>query len=383
MNWQTDDVLEESISSIAAGKARVESCLMSYPAMADELEPLLLAAEKLRAVPRADLAPEAKARIGERVLAAAIANPRLRPASRRRRALLILPGWRWAFSALAALFVFVFLVTTTLVTASADALPGSTLYPVKLAAEDVWLWATPTRARPALHLRLAHRRLDEVKTLAGQGLFDESVVQAMTAHVEAALEGVGDLPPALALPVLEQMADQIDAQQQTLVQLLAGSPVASRGYLEQALRTGERQSSLVEALQNRLNPYEPATSPELAGTATPGIAPALPEMQSITATLTPASTVTPTLTVTLTPTTTPTVLPTSQPAGGTEPEATLPPPPTATQPPPPTATQPPPPTATPPPPEPTDTPWVPPGLTDTPEPPGQTRTPKPTKTPKP
>lgn len=235
MEWQTDDVLEESISSIAAGRARVESCLLSYPAMADELEPLLRTAEKLRAVPRADLAPEARARIGEHVLAAAAANPRLRPAGRRRRALLVLPGWRWAFGALAAVFVFVVLLTTTLVTGSADAVPGSALYPVKLATEDVWLWATPARDRPALQLRFAHRRLDEIKALAEEGQFDESVVQAMTAHVEAALQGAEDLPPALALPVLEQVSDQIEEQQQALVRLLAEIPVASRQYLEEAL----------------------------------------------------------------------------------------------------------------------------------------------------
>ncbi len=355
--------------------------MLSYPAMADELEPLLRTAEKLRAVPRADLGPEARARMGERVLAAAAANTRLRPASRRRRALLVLPGWRWAFGALAAVFVFVFLLTTTLVTASADALPGSALYPVKLAAEDVWLWSTPARDRPVLQLRFAHRRLDEIKALAEQGQFDELVVQAMTAHVEAALQDAEDLPPALALPVLEQVIDSIDEQQQTLVQILAAIPVASRQYVEEALSAAEGQRSVVRALQDRLNPSEPAAPLELVSTATAVMSGTL----SITVTLTPAPTATPSLTATATPSATPTVPPTSQPAsepgpGPTQPPqptATQPPPPTATQPPQPTATQPPPPTATQPPPPPTDTPRVPPGLTKTPEPPGQTRTPKP------
>ncbi len=370
MDWQTDDVLEQSISSIVDGKARVESCLLSYPAMADELEPLLRTAEKLRAVPRAELGPEAKARIEELVLAAAAANPRLRPAGRRRRALFVLPGWRGALTALAAVFVFLFAVTATLVTTSMDALPESRLYPVKLAAEEVQLWATPKRARPALHLRFAHRRLEEVRALAEQGRFDESVVQDMTAHVEAALETVEDLPPALALPVLEQMADQLDEQQQALAQLLVEMPVASRPYLDAALRAGDRHRSLVGALLDRLNPSEPSPSPALVGTAT------LTATLSITVTLTPTATLTPTPTLTPTATlsATSTVPPTSQPP---PPTVTQPPPPTATQPPPPTSTPPPSPTSTPPPAQPTDTPRVPPGLTKTPEPPGQTRTPKP------
>ena len=42
-----DAILEQSLAQIAAGKARVESCLLAYPAYADELEPLLRAAERL------------------------------------------------------------------------------------------------------------------------------------------------------------------------------------------------------------------------------------------------------------------------------------------------------------------------------------------------
>jgi hypothetical protein len=252
-----------------------------------------------------------------------------------------------------------------------------------LASEDVWLWATPARDRPALHLRFAHRRLDEIKALAKEGQFVESVVQAMTAHVEATLQGAADLPPALALPVLEQVIDSLDEQQQTLVVIVVKIPVASRQVLEEALRAAEHQRSAVGALQNRLNPSEPAAPLELDGTPAPGSAPVVSGTLSITATLTPAPTVMPSLTATVVPTATPTLPPTTQPAGGPGSEPTQPPPPTATQPPPATATQPPPPTATPPPPEPTATPRMPPGLTKTPEPPGLTRTPKPTKAPEP
>jgi hypothetical protein len=66
-----DSILEQSLSQIAAGKADVEGCLASNPGVAGELAPLLLAAETLRAVPKPSLRPEARARIEERLLAAA------------------------------------------------------------------------------------------------------------------------------------------------------------------------------------------------------------------------------------------------------------------------------------------------------------------------
>jgi len=77
---------------------------------------------------------------------AAAASP---PARQR----IALPRWGWAFSALAAVLVCILLAVSTIVTASAQALPGSGLYPVKLATEDAWLRLTPERQEPRLHLR--------------------------------------------------------------------------------------------------------------------------------------------------------------------------------------------------------------------------------------
>ena len=96
--------------------------------------------------------------------------------------------------------IVVLLMTTTFVGA-ANALPGSPFYPVKLATEDAWLWVAPARDEPALHLRFAQRRLDEYKELAEQGVYDEAVLEAMVAHVDAALDGIEELPPAIALDV--------------------------------------------------------------------------------------------------------------------------------------------------------------------------------------
>jgi len=398
--WELDDILEQSLSQIAAGKARVESCLVSYPTMADQLEPLLLAAQELRSIPKPVLSPAAKARLEEQVLAAAAADPRLRPAGRRPLWGAML-RWRWAFNALTALVVVVALLMTTLVTASADALPGAPLYGFKRVAEEAWLWLTPERYEPELHLRLAHRRLQEIEGLAAQGRFDASLLESVADHVDQALSAVEDLPPALALPVLDEMTELLEDQQQVLVGLMDDLPAASRQAVEIALAENADQAARAGSLKRALR------SPQLPPptTASPTIVPAdmLQVTETPTPTLTlapsPAPTITPaqepaampTETATPEPTATPAVGPTSstssEPAPNPQPAPTntpLPPPPapTNTQPPPPPAPTdtpappPPPPADTPPPPEATNT-RVPPGLTKTPQPPGRTKTPTP------
>lgn len=264
MNLELEAVLEQSIGQMAEGKARVDSCLLAYPAFADELKPLLLVTEKLLSVPRPALAPEAKARIEAQLLTAAAAAGLVRRESKRRRPLrqaIALPKWRLAYSALAAVAIVLLLMTTAFV-GSANALPGSPLYSVKLASEDVWLWVAPARDEPALHLRFAQRRLEEYQQLAEQGVYDESVLEAMTAHVDAAMAGMEESPPAIALVLLDQAEEVIAEQSQVLSGImLADLPAESRVTLDRFLAIAFAQLTRMQALRQALLPYATATAP--------------------------------------------------------------------------------------------------------------------------
>lgn len=385
MNWDIGSILDQSISQIAAGKARRESCLLAYPTLADELDPLLLTASTLQTIPVSSLSPAARARIEAQILAAAAANPLLRPPARR-WAPVALPTWRFALNALAAGVVVVMLLMATLVPASADALPGSVLYPVKLASEDVWLWVTPVRSEPALHLRFARRRLVEIEELASQGQVDRAVLESLNAEVEAALDGLESLPPAIALPLLEETARFVEEQQSSLSAMVDIVPTAMRSVMTTTLSRSRAQAARIRTLHRRLRSLEPDAS---AATLEP-VAP-LAVTSTLTATQTLAPTLTPTLSPTIEPTATlaptetlepaATATPPPAPTGGGSSGAATKPPPAPTEPPP-QSTEPPP-APTDPPPEPPPTEDVPPGLTKTPQPPGLTKTPKPTNKSKP
>ncbi|MGC9334642.1 MAG: DUF5667 domain-containing protein, partial [Anaerolineae bacterium] len=361
-----DAILEQSLAQIAAGKARVESCLLAYPAYADELEPLLRMAERMRALPKPVLAPEARARIEAQVLQAAPRGPLFR-ASRRpvSRPRFVLPKLGWALGALAVV-AFMMVVSIGLVQAAAGSLPGMALYPVKLAVEDARLWLAPADREPALHLEFAHRRLAEAEALAEEGRAVAAVLEALVAHMEAALAGAEQLPQEAAAPVLQELIALAEIQADRLPRLAERVPLAEREAFQRALGLSAAHADRARIL---LGPDAPEPEAGATPTSTATSEPSTPGAPAAgpTATYTPSPT--PSLTPSRSPTATQEPVPTAtgEPAEPTEaPMSTAEP----TQEPVPTSTEEP--TA-----EPTPTKKTPPGLTNTPEPPGQTRTPWP------
>ncbi len=303
MNWQLDSILEQSIAQMAEGKARVESCLLAYPAQAAELRPLLLAAEAVLAVPKPAMAPEARARIEAQLFEAAVANGLLRRERKplklpRLRLPIALPRWRLAYSVLAAIVVVALLMTTTMVGA-ANALPGSPFYPVKLATEDVWLWVAPARDEPALHLRFAQRRLEEYRQLAVRGEYDDTLLDAMVTEVNAALDGIEQLPPAVALPLLVEAERVVAGQREVLAGMLADvpadMPAVSQAKINLILGDTATLIARVDAMRWTLLRYETGASPEpgltviSTGTLEPGASPTATFTPTVTLTVTSIS----------------------------------------------------------------------------------------------
>lgn len=150
--------LEDCLEQIESGRS-MEEALQSYGALAAELRPLLEIALANRAyASQLDPGKAAMARSRARFLAAA--HTKADPSSKKRLAGLMLS--RLALAAFAFFLVFL-LVSGSTVAASAQALPGDLLYPVKLAAERTRLWLT---ADPLERLKLEQtfdqRRLEEI-----------------------------------------------------------------------------------------------------------------------------------------------------------------------------------------------------------------------------
>ena len=156
------DALEESLRAMQQG-ASIEACLQRYAEQAEELRPLLQAAQMAQSLRVEEIPAAALNRSRTRVLGRAA---QLRKKSTR--------GWfarlpRLAFN-LAAVVIVLVVGLFSLNSASAQALPGDTLYPLKLSIENLWLrTAASPQARQNLETAFQQRRIEEVRQLLTLG----------------------------------------------------------------------------------------------------------------------------------------------------------------------------------------------------------------------
>jgi hypothetical protein len=163
------DALEVCLHEIENG-ADMETVLARYPNLASELRPILETSMKARNMSVAEPSPEAIRRGRARVMQHAAEMREAKAAPRKR----VIPAFqRIAFSfSLAALLL---LSSTGLLNASASALPGENLYPVKRTWEGVrLLMIFDQQARTTLEDQFEYERLHEVNELLVEGR-DETI----------------------------------------------------------------------------------------------------------------------------------------------------------------------------------------------------------------
>ncbi len=148
-------------------------------------EPAVRVAVILARGPHPVLSSAAVARIQTRVLARAAV---LHRASARWNARML----RWVAAACVALMILTF----TTATASADSVPGDTLYPVKRLVEQGQLALSSNAGDVSLRLDFADRRLDEFETLLNRGQVNFASLNDALHDMDAALTLVenGDGP---------------------------------------------------------------------------------------------------------------------------------------------------------------------------------------------
>lgn len=160
-------------------KLGAQELLDMFPAYREELAPLLALAQSVEAVPAPALGGERRAAIKSRLVSAAAAQQPTMPLPARTVVAPPLPrrGWSlpwqrrpaWVGAALAAvltLFVWV---------ASANAMPDSPFYGVKLTTENTLLNLAATPAeRVEGHVNLANARIEELDVLGRQGKVDQA-----------------------------------------------------------------------------------------------------------------------------------------------------------------------------------------------------------------
>ena len=168
MRAKIEDILDNCLERMFKGES-IEDCLKTYPKQASELEPLLKTSSALiQRSPAIQPDSEFKAEVHSQLQRMLYAK--LEKAGKKAR----VPVWHRKWAVAVASVLIIFLASVGVVAASINALPDESLYPVKLATEQVRLMAAFSDVDKAkLHLQFAERRAGEMVEMARQGETDK------------------------------------------------------------------------------------------------------------------------------------------------------------------------------------------------------------------
>lgn len=182
MKLDLTQAIDESIAMLRAG-ATIEICLKRYPQFAHELQPVLRLAVNLQTLEILAERSESIQAGRQRLLNAYSKKMAVQPVSKSffprylQRITIRLTGKDDINMKLVARFAFALLLVVGLIigggvtsTASARALPGDTLYPVKLGLENLQLlFVNDAQARQQLELQFQTTRQQEVQSILQLG----------------------------------------------------------------------------------------------------------------------------------------------------------------------------------------------------------------------
>ena len=225
-----ENILNESLERLRQGES-VEQCLARYPEQAAELAPLLrVAADSQKASSAVKPRPEFKARARYELQLQLHAKER-KTEPKKTSFIHWMP--RWAVAVASVILIFLVAGTGT-VAASTSSMPDDTLYPVKLAAEQVRLGLTRGDIKKArVNVRLADRRVKEIVYLARSG--DSRRLNQALLRLEGHLEDIER--------VIEANADRPKVQE---------ALIALKALLEE--RAAENEAAIEGATNNTDDP---------------------------------------------------------------------------------------------------------------------------------
>jgi|GEM_PF-600327 len=153
-NKKFEIILDECLELLLTGEGTIEQCLQRYPEYAAELKPLLITATSIEKA--VDVKPsqefKARAHYQMQLLMAGSAPKRtsfwsLQP--------------KWVIATMAVMVVF--LMSGGTVLAANSSMPGSPLYPIKIAAENISLQLAGSDIEKAeIYAAIAERRVEEM-----------------------------------------------------------------------------------------------------------------------------------------------------------------------------------------------------------------------------
>jgi len=239
MNKIFDDILDNCINQIKLGNDDIDGCLAKYPEYSEELKSHLHTFYAIAKIPKPIPSPqfklEAKSRLLKQAKSKKLIYLPLRGLKSRR-----FQSLKTALIQIAATILILVLLGGGVAMASANSLPNSPLYPVKIATENVQLALTLNQATKAeLHLRFAERRLEEItRTLSNENKEEiklEKTINAMIGHTNKAIALTDKMSEEKREEILLKTLNLAQREQETLQKVMIQAPVEVKNAIKNTI----------------------------------------------------------------------------------------------------------------------------------------------------
>ncbi len=276
MTNDTAQILASCLDAIEQRGLSLEECVAQHPDHRAALSELLPVAQTVRSAPAVLPSLDFRLDARQRLLA------RL-PARRSRRAIWF--ARRAMFARVALILLGVVALATSVVTASAQALPDDVLYPMKRVLEQVRLALAADNVHGSdLRLTFAAERLNEVERLiaAGRGAETAATIDDFAAQIQSVVSLAQSMPDTTERATLiARVAESIKTADAVLATTQAHLPESAQVAVTHARAVlAERQTDLRGAQPSMLPIFPIDTSPDHAAArretpALPGTSPSI------------------------------------------------------------------------------------------------------------
>jgi hypothetical protein len=271
-NNSTAEILDTCLINIQSGKMNIEECLSLYPDLRVELEPLIILSVELEKGRQVKASEEFRS-VSHIRMENLIRNTSLHSQeSKSRKSVYNRNKWMFEwnrntgnfrvsrkFSVIAFMVVILFavsLLTTGVVIAADNSLPGDVFHPVKLSFERLQLnLASSEVSRSQLYLNFSTRRLEEIKELIDANRIDQidPILEEYTLQISKTLKIIFD-DPSLTKEEKLSLADEVDKKlaqnEELLFELFSRIPFEYREIIQSALKSSRNHRVTVIMLIN-------------------------------------------------------------------------------------------------------------------------------------
>ena len=238
MNRDFEEILDNCINQIIFSEKSVEECLAKYPEHKEKLKHLLATLSNVRKIPKPIPSACFKTALKDRLIRQ-LEPKKVIPLSAKRTWIEKLSSLKPAIVQVAAgILIFVFLSSGVMM-ASANSLPGDSLYPIKIAKENIQLALTFNKmAKAELHLQFAQRRLSEIETV----LRDErdadlnNIVNSMIEHTNEVAVLADEISNKKREEILIKLSNFIQHKQESLKKIMDKAPAKNNDAIKETIK---------------------------------------------------------------------------------------------------------------------------------------------------